>query len=58
MKITVFLDVTPCSLASEEYATSIFRIEESLMVKAVCFSESLVADCTVSHPTRQVRFRH
>jgi hypothetical protein len=52
MKITIFWDVTPCSLVSEECAASVFRIEEALMVKAVCFSETLVPNCTVSHPTK------
>ena len=55
--ITVFWDLTACSLVSEECAASIIRIEEALMVKAVCFRETLVPDCTVSHPTKQVRFR-
>jgi len=55
--ITVFWNVTPCSLVSEACAASIFRIEEALVVKAVCFSETLVPDCMVSHPTRQVGFR-
>jgi len=47
--ITVFWDVTPCSLVSEECAASIFRIEEAVMVKAVCFSQTLVPDCTVTY---------
>jgi len=43
MNITVFWGVTACSLVSEECAASIFRIEEALMVKAVCCcSETLV----------------
>jgi hypothetical protein len=55
--ISVFWDVIPCNLVSEECAAFIFRIGEALMGKAVYFSEILVPDCTVSHPTRQVRFR-
>jgi hypothetical protein len=46
-----------CSLVSEGCAASNFGIEEDLMVQAVCFSETLVPNCTVSHPTRQVTFR-
>jgi hypothetical protein len=57
MKITLFQGVTQCSLVSEVCAASIFRIEEALMVKAECYSEILVPDCTVSHFTRQVRFK-
>jgi hypothetical protein len=56
MNITVFWDVTPCSLVSQECAASIFGIEEALMVKAVCFLETLVPDCMASsHKTGLVQ---